>query len=1339
VNEARDESEAFFSSLFSGENIGEYSGHNDEVDAFRHAYVSAIIAYERDEETAAALGWAHEAFNTLRGQPHDQWNMDSVNNREGRSTAAGIAPNALNYKALIAADIASKLSNGDLVVIAPHFATSSGATEDTVSEQIDKAHAENYANMLDEYRPDWESEQDPIIPTDPTRGLLDWLGDALTPFSASPPPSPLVVDLDSDGVELTAFNAATTETFFDVDGDGFAEQTAWVDADDGLLARDINENGKIDDVTELFGSPNIDGFALLALLDTNGDLAISSFDDAWDELVVWQDADGDAETDEGELLTLTSLNIVSIDLASVLPSSSTINGNPISHTSTFRYANGSTDDIADAWFVLDQANSFYTGGYELDVQALFLPKLRGFGEVADLHIAMSQNGDLLGMIDEFVDAFSFESFADEVSLDDALSDILYEWAGVQDDTPYMIHGVLDSRQRAFLEAFFGREYATTYLSLGSAENLKMSWDTVLGHAKAQLLVQMGAATLFDGDVIYDPWAGEITGDTTLSQTEIDALVPFATDTGVDTEAYWVAVGRFLQFAKGGFAEFSGTEEGWLDDAIYESDPLLDWEGIVDIIEADLGGLTLNGTSSGETINGSIGADTLSGLGGNDTLNGGDGNDTLWGGDGDDTLNPGTGGNTVYGGYGDDIYNYGGGDDFYGEYNAGGTDEIRLPSGITSGDVTIEGVGADDLIIHIDGQGSIQIDRQFYYSPSYSTAFMINTLRYNDNSTQSLTSLSTLTINGTENDDASATALLWNLGLSWDLTIFGHGGADTIYGDAGEDVIDGGDGNDTVTGKGGNDTYVASAGYDTITEDGYTDSGDILYIPAAYGASDVTLWRDGTTGYDLNIVITGLGQINVDNHFYNTNWGIEDIVFENSDPSIDLQTVSIISIGTSGNDTVSGVYYNGSNADILDGRDGNDTLNGSSGNDTYIVSAGNDVTGESDGTDKILFVDDNELGDVDLWRSTALYNDLLIDHLYGQLKVTNQFYWSTGGQIETLELADTTTLTLTSHVIETRGTSGNDSASGIEYGASPNDIMYGYGGNDTLQGAGGNDYLDGGSGNDSLDGGAGDDVFAYSEGLDTVTDSTSGADTLLLLHSVTINDISFSNVSAYHTKLTITASTDEITINWLRHWQTSGHIERIKFADGFETSLPDYASWINGTSSGETVSGTSGDDTLVAMAGNDTVNAGSGNDDAHGGSGDDTLNGGNGTDLLHGGVGDDVLYGQDGLDTLFGGTGADDFIFEAANAFNNGDVIKDFVANDNDAIDISDVLDTHYTHGVDVLTNFVQITTNGSNSELRVDTTGSASFGGGTLIATIEGVTGLTDEAALVTAGRLLVA
>ena len=53
------------------------------------------------------------------------------------------------------------------------------------------------------------------------------------------------------------------------------------------------------------------------------------------------------------------------------------------------------------------------------------------------------------------------------------------------------------------------------------------------------------------------------------------------------------------------------------------------------------------------------------------------------------------------------------------------------------------------------------------------------------------------------------------------------------------------------------------------------------------------------------------------------------------------------------------------------------------------------------------------------------------------------------------------------------------------------------------------------------------------------------------------------------------------------------------------------------------------------------------------------------------------------------------------------------------------------------TDFVHDTNSWTPRQLRVDTTGSASFGGGTLIATIEGVTGLTDEAALVTAGRLL--
>jgi len=54
------------------------------------------------------------------------------------------------------------------------------------------------------------------------------IGDAEDPFGEAPMrESPLVIDLDGDGLEFTAFDPANT-TFFDLDGDGTAEQTGWV-------------------------------------------------------------------------------------------------------------------------------------------------------------------------------------------------------------------------------------------------------------------------------------------------------------------------------------------------------------------------------------------------------------------------------------------------------------------------------------------------------------------------------------------------------------------------------------------------------------------------------------------------------------------------------------------------------------------------------------------------------------------------------------------------------------------------------------------------------------------------------------------------------------------------------------------------------------------------------------------------------------------------------------------------------------------------------------------------------------------------------------------------------
>ncbi len=97
------------------------------------------------------------------------------------------------------------------------------------------------------------------------------------------------------------------------------------------------------------------------------------------------------------------------------------------------------------------------------------------------------------------------------------------------------------------------------------------------------------------------------------------------------------------------------------------------------------------------------------------------------------------------------------------------------------------------------------------------------------------------------------------------------------------------------------------------------------------------------------------------------------------------------------------------------------------------------------------------------------------------------------------------------------------------------------------------------------------------------------------------------------------------------------------------------------------------------------------------------------------------------------------MFEAATALGYNDRIEDFSLAQNDKIDISDVLDGFFDPLADLITDFVQITTSGSNSILKVDQDGTANGVNFVQIAQITGVTGLTDEVALVTSGHLIVA
>ncbi|VVM19280.1 Alkaline phosphatase (EC [uncultured Gammaproteobacteria bacterium] len=80
--------------------------------------------------------------------------------------------------------------------------------------------------------------------------------------------------------------------YFDHDNNSFAEQSGWVGKDDGLLVFDKNNNGKIDDGSELFGNNTIlsngnkaaNGFEALKDLDSNNDGKIDNQDTNFNNL-----------------------------------------------------------------------------------------------------------------------------------------------------------------------------------------------------------------------------------------------------------------------------------------------------------------------------------------------------------------------------------------------------------------------------------------------------------------------------------------------------------------------------------------------------------------------------------------------------------------------------------------------------------------------------------------------------------------------------------------------------------------------------------------------------------------------------------------------------------------------------------------------------------------------------------------------------------------------------------------------------------------------------------------------------------------------------------------------
>jgi hypothetical protein len=167
-------------------------------------------------------------------------------------------------------------------------------------------------------------------------------------------PSPLILDLDGNGVQTTTLENGVN---FDLNDDGLAHQVAWTDGVDGFLVLDRNGDGIISSGAELFGDHTVmasgqvarDGFEALRDLDSNADGVFNAQDDLFQQVQVWVDANHDGISGADELFGLEQLGIAEIQLNPESTPDRFENDNFYGLTSSFTWADGRTSEVVDVW------------------------------------------------------------------------------------------------------------------------------------------------------------------------------------------------------------------------------------------------------------------------------------------------------------------------------------------------------------------------------------------------------------------------------------------------------------------------------------------------------------------------------------------------------------------------------------------------------------------------------------------------------------------------------------------------------------------------------------------------------------------------------------------------------------------------------------------------------------------------------------------------------------------------------------------------------------------------------------------------------------------------------
>ncbi|CCH07014.1 calcium-binding protein [Achromobacter xylosoxidans] len=945
--------------------------------------------------------------------------------------------------------------------------------------------------------------------------------------------SPLVIDLTGNGVNLTQLDE--NSPYFDLNGDGFARKTGWIGAGTGLLCLDP-ENMGISDISQLFGSNNgIDGFSQLRRFDSNNDGIIDNKDPIFGKLRLWLDTDHNGVSTGSELHTLEELGIAAIGLTATAVDL-TVAGNKIDLIGSVMMADGSTRQVADAWFTNSPSLTRPVASVNISDQVKLLPQLIAAGSIRDLRSAMMLDPALLQMVSAF-QQLGAETSAEATEA--AFTAIMYRWGAVDQVSPNARGIDIDGRKLAFIEKYLGMPFESasngTTPRFRASTDLNSAWSAIYDSMLARMVLQSGLAATYGKAFEYSVEADMILPAGGFRGAFAQVLTTFG-QPGPDNQGAWNLAFKIANAVR--------IDLGLVVDYYHD---IVDLGGSNTI--ASLATLVANGLRFTIEADRSI---VVYGSAVNDVIYAPDGASVLYGG--------------------------GGGNNW----------ALELPYN----DVFVIGRSATQVeIIEREGDASSASNLLKFISGIRSDQAIVSSNAHGDvvitianGPVVVIDAMLLKPINGVQQVEFSD-------GVTWTREqVISHlsvgAGSDYIVGTSAGEVLDGGGGNDYILGGGGADTYLFNAGYGLLTinqAEGAPGVISRLRFGAGIDARDITVKSDAT-GNLILLHANGTDKVVLELQASRPKYGVGVVEFADGSTWTRQQLLQMSLTGSGAMDNI----YGTTGADFIDGKGGTDYLKGRGGNDIFYYASGyghviiDEEDFARDAQNVLRFGAGISL--TDLRFSVTSDGDVTITHGVpgDEIVIRNMAGWDYSG-VQRLEFANGESISKPDFLART------------QYGSSGSDTLYGSRYVDSIDGLGGDDtvYARGGGGDVFVF----NQGYGHLT-IDSYDALRSDMSTLKLGPGILATNIQIRLSGPGGQDISVLMGTDTVTLIGMGADPSRSGVDRILFSDGTILNAAEVAArahQISGSAGSDTLTGTLVDDIFDGKGGDDVISGGGGND------------------------------------------------------------------------------------------------------------------------------------------------